>query len=102
MCLNVKVLNDKKEEIKLREYTEEELEALEINIEGKEDVPVIKSTTELEGSNLQEIVEEKVEETDELEELEEVEVDEKEDDDDELPLDEFKKELQLDDFDDEH
>lgn len=103
LCLNVKVLNDKKEEIKLREYTEEELEALEINIEGKEDVPVIKSTTELEGSNIQEIEEEILEETDKLEEVEvDEDEDEKEDDDDELPLDEFKIELQLDDFDDEH
>jgi DNA-directed RNA polymerase subunit beta len=83
LCLNVKVLNDDKEEIRLKESVEEELEELEVNIEGTEEfVPPTPSDDYVEG-------EEEVEE--------EIDIDY-----DDLPLDEFTDELELDDFNDEH
>ncbi|WP_291653446.1 DNA-directed RNA polymerase subunit beta [Clostridium sp.] len=38
LCLDVKVLNDEKEEVRLKEFAEEEMEELEVNIEGTEDI----------------------------------------------------------------
>ena len=38
LCLDIKVLNDDKEEVKLKEFAEEEAE-LQVNIEGSEDIP---------------------------------------------------------------
>lgn len=38
LCLDVKVLNDDKEEVKLKEFVEDDIEDLEVNIEGTEDV----------------------------------------------------------------
>ncbi|MPQ42378.1 DNA-directed RNA polymerase subunit beta [Clostridium tarantellae] len=38
LCLDVKVLNDDKEEVKLKEFVEEEIEDLDVNIEGTEEV----------------------------------------------------------------
>lgn len=83
LCLNVKVLNDDKEEIRLKESVDEELEDIDVNIEGSEDyVPPVPSDDYVEG-------EEEVEEELEL-------------DYDDLPLDDFQDELELDDFNDEH
>jgi DNA-directed RNA polymerase subunit beta len=83
LCLNVKVLNDENEEIRLKESVEEELEELEVNIEGTEEfVPPTPSDDYVEGE----------EEADEDVEIEF----------DDLPLDEFTDELELDDFNDEH
>jgi DNA-directed RNA polymerase subunit beta len=83
LCLDVKVLNDDNEEIKLKESVEEEMEELEVNIEGTEEfVPPTAAEDYLEG---------------------EEEVDEELDIDyDDLPLDDFQDELELDDFGDEH
>jgi len=39
LCLDIKVLNDDKEEIKLKEFVEEEIEDLPVNIAGTEDIP---------------------------------------------------------------
>ncbi len=88
LCLDVKLLDETLGEIKLRDSVYEELEDLEVNIEGKEDVipPVV--------------------EVEELEPLEEVEAAEEEEDLDidyaSLPLDDFEEELVLDDFNDEN
>lgn len=87
LCLDVKLLDETLGEIKLRDSVYEELEDLEVNIEGKEDVvpPVV--------------------EVEELEPLEEVEAAEEEDLDIDyasLPLDDFEEELVLDDFNDEN
>ncbi|KAJ49846.1 DNA-directed RNA polymerase subunit beta [Clostridium tetanomorphum] len=86
LCLDVKVLNDDKQEIKLKESVDDELEDLDVNIEGTEDyVPPTPSDDYVED-------EEKNEVADEEPDL----------DYDDLPLDEFKNELELDDFNDEH
>jgi DNA-directed RNA polymerase subunit beta len=82
LCLNVKVLNDDNEEIKLKESVEDELEKLDINIDAPEqpaDVPV-----EDDGEYL---------ETEE--EIEEEDLDIEYDD---LSLDNLKENLELDDF----
>ena len=46
LCLDVKVLNDDKEEIKLKEFIEEVEEELPVNIEGQEDVVVVSADVE--------------------------------------------------------
>ncbi|MDZ7547946.1 DNA-directed RNA polymerase subunit beta, partial [Clostridium perfringens] len=38
LCLDVKVLNDENQEVRLKEFAEEDMEELEVNIEGTEDV----------------------------------------------------------------
>ena len=38
LCLDVKVLNEENQEVKLKEFAEEDMEDLEVNIEGTEDV----------------------------------------------------------------
>ncbi|MEN2551697.1 hypothetical protein AAER97_03945, partial [Acinetobacter baumannii] len=37
LCLDVKVLNNDNEEVKLKEFVDEEVEELEVNIEGTEE-----------------------------------------------------------------
>ncbi|ERI93018.1 DNA-directed RNA polymerase, beta subunit [Clostridiales bacterium oral taxon 876 str. F0540] len=83
LCLDVKVLNDDNQEVKLKESVEEELEELEVNIEGTEDFVPPAPT------------EEYVETDDDVEE--DIDLDY-----DDLPLDSFDEELELDDFNDEH
>ena len=63
LCLDVKVLNDDNEEVKLKEFVEDDVEELEVNIEGTEErivsTPVNEpSLTTLEESNdeLEEVV----------------------------------------------
>ncbi|WP_315118801.1 DNA-directed RNA polymerase subunit beta [uncultured Clostridium sp.] len=86
LCLDVKVLNDDNEEIKLKESVEDELEELEVNIEGTEEyVPPTPSDEYVED-------EEKNENVDE-----DVDIDYED-----LPLDDFENDLELDDFNDEH
>lgn len=83
LCLDVKVLNDDNQEIRLKESVEEELEELEVNIEGSEEfIPPAPTDDYVEG---------------EEEEIEEIELDYED-----LPLDDFQDELELDDFNDEH
>lgn len=86
LCLDVKVLNDDKEEIKLKESVEDELEELDVNMEGTEEyVPPTPS-------------DEYVEEEDKGENIEE----DMDIDYEDLPLDDFENDLELDDFNDEH
>ncbi|WP_163195122.1 DNA-directed RNA polymerase subunit beta [Clostridium thermarum] len=83
LCLNVKVLNDSNEEIKIKESVDEEMEDLEVNIEGTEElIPPTPTDDYLDND----------EEIDE-----DIDIDY-----DELPLDDFQDELELDDFGDEH
>jgi DNA-directed RNA polymerase subunit beta len=83
LCLDVKVLNDNNQEVKLKESVDEELEEIEVNIEGTEEfVPPAPS-------------EEYFETDDDVDE--EVDLDY-----DDLPLDSFDDDLELDDFNDEH
>ncbi len=63
LCLDVKVLNDDNEEVKLKEFVEDDVEELEVNIEGTEErivsTPVNEpSLTTVEESNdeLEEVV----------------------------------------------
>ncbi|WP_026883628.1 DNA-directed RNA polymerase subunit beta [Clostridium akagii] len=84
LCLDVKVLTDDHEEIKLKESVDEELENLDVNIEASEDsvVPVP---------------------TEEYIEPEEHDADEDIDlDYEDLPLEDLKNGLELEDFNDEH
>ena len=83
LCLNVKVLNDSNEEIKLKESVDEEMEELDVNIEGTEDFVPPTPT------------EEYVEMDEEVEEEQDIDYDD-------LPLEDFGTELELDDFNDEH
>jgi len=99
LCLNVKVLSDTNEEIKIKESVEEEMEDLGINIEGSEDVLLAKSSAELEGDD---IIEEELDELGDVdEELDDFDEDLKIDYD-ELPLDELEDGLELEDFNDQH
>jgi len=82
LCLNVKLLDDSHEEIRLRESVEDELEDLEVNIEGNEEVIQEAPSPEY------------VEPVEEVEE--EVELDYEN-----LPID-FTDELELNDFSDEN
>ena len=82
LCLNVKVLNNDNEEVKLKESVDEELEELDVNIEGTEGFVPPTPTEEF------------TENEDETEEVEETDFD--------LPLDDFEQELELNDFNDEH
>ncbi|WP_125153913.1 DNA-directed RNA polymerase subunit beta [Clostridium rectalis] len=90
LCLDVKVLNDDNQEIRLKESVEDELEDLDVNIEGTEDYVPPTSSDSADSSDSYVDEEDKEENVDE--EL----------DYDDLPLDEFKSELELDDFNDEH
>ncbi|WP_454052609.1 DNA-directed RNA polymerase subunit beta [Clostridium sp. Marseille-Q7071] len=82
LCLNVKLLDDSHEEIRLRESVEDELEDLEVNIEGNEEIVKEAPSPEY------------VEPVEEAEE--EVELDYEN-----LPID-FTDELELNDFSDEN
>ncbi|MGM9973642.1 MAG: DNA-directed RNA polymerase subunit beta [Clostridiaceae bacterium] len=82
LCLNVKVLNDDNEEIKLKESVEDENEELDINIEGTEEF--VPSSP-----------------TDEYVEVDEEAEEELEVDYDDLPLDDLQGDLGIDDFNEE-
>ncbi|NFB55638.1 DNA-directed RNA polymerase subunit beta [Clostridium botulinum] len=84
LCLDVKVLNDDNQEIKLKESVDEDADELEVNIEGTENQPEEKEEKEKEK-----------EDSDEYDDLREEDV---EPDLEELSLDD----LDLDDFGDEH
>ena len=83
LCLDVKVLNDAKEEIKLKESIDDEIEDMDVNIEGTEDVAPPTPT-------------------DDYAEADEDNDEEADIDYDELPLDDIESELEIDDFNDEH
>ncbi len=83
LCLDVKVLNENKEEIQLRESFEEP-EFLEVNIEGAEGIPVVPAEEYSDS-----MIEEETEEDAVL-------------DVDSLTIDDFQDSLEIDDFNDEH
>ena len=83
LCLDVKVLNENKEEIQLRESFEEP-EFLEVNIEGAEGIPVVPAEEYSDS-----MIEEETEEDTVL-------------DVDSLTIDDFQDSLEIDDFNDEH
>ncbi|OAA85534.1 DNA-directed RNA polymerase subunit beta [Clostridium ljungdahlii] len=92
LCLDVKVLNDNKEEIKLKESVDEEMEKLDVNIEGKED-STDSPQEQNNGYN------------GEQEENSDTENDSDEDldlDYEDLTLDDLQSDLEIDDFNDEH
>ena len=86
LCLDIKVLNEDNQEVQLKEFSEEDMENLDVNIEGTEDF-VASQTVE----------------TDENYTSSEEDLDEQEqgqdDDFDSLQLDELEEDLVLDDFD---
>ncbi|RHW65702.1 DNA-directed RNA polymerase subunit beta [Clostridium botulinum] len=88
LCLDVKVLNDDNQEIKLKESVDEDADELEVNIEGTENQPEEKEEKEEKEENYQE-------DSNEYDDLREEDV---EPDLEELSLDD----LDLDDFGDEH
>ncbi|GIM30620.1 DNA-directed RNA polymerase subunit beta [Clostridium polyendosporum] len=82
LCLDVKVLNDENEEVRLKDLVDEDMDELEVNIEGTEDyVPPVADVDDSYVAS--EEVEEEI-------------------DYDSLDFDEFNTELELDDFNDEH
>ncbi|MCB2290308.1 DNA-directed RNA polymerase subunit beta [Clostridium sp. CS001] len=86
LCLNVKVLTDELEEIKLKESVDDEIEELNlsVNIEGSEDIipePPLEEYIEL------------------IDEDEEIDIDINYN---EIPLEDFGEDLELNDFNDEH
>jgi DNA-directed RNA polymerase subunit beta len=83
LCLDVKVLNEDNEEIQLKESVED-AEALEVNIEGAEEIPVV-PVVEYSDS----IIEEEADDNMEV-------------DIDSLTIDDFQDNLEIDDFNDEH
>ena len=107
LCLDVKLLDEAHEEIKLRESVEDELAELEVNIEGTEDqVPAVPEVEYVEPiEDINEEPEAEVEAETEVEaEVEEITGEVVEDIDidyDNLSID-FNDELELNDFSDEH
>ena len=61
LCLDVKVLNGDNQEVKLKEFAEEDMEDLEVNIEGTEDVVSDDVNIDDSYTMLEEEVEEEVE-----------------------------------------
>ncbi|OBR93037.1 MULTISPECIES: DNA-directed RNA polymerase subunit beta [Clostridium] len=92
LCLDVKVLNDNKEEIKLKESVDEEMEKLDVNIEGKED------STDLPQEQNNDYNGEQEENSDtENDSDEDIDLDYED-----LTLDDLQSDLEIDDFNDEH
>ena len=87
LCLDVKVLNDDNQEVRIKEFTEEEDSAdLEVNIEGTEEFVQDKQTeVDAEDGYTSEVEPEEIEE-----------------EFDGFQLEEFQDNLELDDFNDEH
>ena len=92
LCLDVKVLNDNNEEVKLKEFSEDDIEDLEVNIEGTEDL-----------GNTQSVSDDSYISANDNNEVD-ADIDVEEDIDlDAFTLDGFHEELDLDDFvNDEH
>ena len=92
LCLDVKVLNDNNEEVKLKEFSEDDIEDLEVNIEGTEEL-----------GNTQSVANDSYISANDNDEVD-ADIDVEEDIDiDPFTLDGFHEELDLDDFvNDEH
>ncbi len=83
LCLDVKVLNNDNEEVKLKEFVDEEVEELEVNIEGTEERTV--PTPVVEEPSLTPVIEENDESEEEI-------------DYDNLNIEDITGDLELDDF----
>ncbi|ADK17136.1 MULTISPECIES: DNA-directed RNA polymerase subunit beta [Clostridium] len=92
LCLDVKVLNDNKEEIKLKESVDEEMEKLDVNIEGKEDSTDLPQEQNDDYNTEQEENNDSENDSDEDLDL----------DYEDLTLDDLQSDLEIDDFNDEH
>ncbi len=90
LCLNVKVLSDTNEEIKIKESMEEDMDELGVNIEGTEDAIVSSASGDVDADI-------ELDDQDDYEEDDDLKLDY-----DELELDDFGDELELEDFNDEH
>ena len=91
LCLDVRVLNEKHEEVQLKEFTDDEVEELGVNIEGTEEYTA-EATQNNENAKDSYTVEEK-------------ETEDNEDNDDNFEsfeMDDLQEDLELDDFNDEH
>ena len=88
LCLDIKVLNEENEEVELKELAEEDMENIEVNIEGTEEL-IASPVVEIDESY--EVIDEEPEQ--EAEQEEEFES---------LQLDGLQEDLELDDFNDEH
>jgi DNA-directed RNA polymerase subunit beta len=84
LCLDVKVLNDDKEEVKLKELIDDDIDDLEVNIEGTEELVPQPPSDDVDDSYMV---------TEDMED---------DIDYDNLDLDDFSGDLELDDFNDEH
>ncbi|MGL4762086.1 MAG: DNA-directed RNA polymerase subunit beta [Sarcina sp.] len=80
LCLDVRVLNDSKEEVKIKEATEDESEELEVNIEGTEETTT--AGTVVDDSY-----------------IDETEIEEEEVDYESLDMEDFNSDLEIEDFD---
>ena len=87
LCLDVRVLNEDNQEVKLKEFADEDMEDLDVNIEGNENIASDDQPEEVES------------EDDGYTSLDEEMV---EDDFDGYQLEEFEGDLELDDYSDEH
>ncbi|SHE46280.1 DNA-directed RNA polymerase subunit beta [Clostridium fallax] len=85
LCLDVKVLNEANEEVKLKESVEEDSEELEVNIEGSEDLPQV-ADVEVESDDSYTTNEEQDDEIDY----------------ENIDFEELNTDLELDDFNDQH
>jgi DNA-directed RNA polymerase subunit beta len=76
LCLDIKVLNDSNEEVKLKEFTDDDMADLEVNIEGAEGT--VLPEPEIVDDSYDEGKEDDIdyEENDELDELDELDLDE--------------------------
>ena len=88
LCLDVRVLNEANEEVKLKEFVEDDLDDLEVNIENQEELQ-IPADENIDDSYT--VVEDEVENDDNQDE-----------DFENFEIEEIQEELELDDFNDEH
>ncbi|MBV4441063.1 DNA-directed RNA polymerase subunit beta [Clostridium tyrobutyricum] len=93
LCLDVKVLNDKNEEIKLRESMDDDVEDLGVNIEGNED-----ASAQIQNNKKEYLTKH----SDSNKDNNENNGKENEDSDGNLTLDDLQADLDIDDFSDEH
>jgi DNA-directed RNA polymerase subunit beta len=87
LCLDIKVLNDENEEVTLKEFVDEDMANLEVNIEGTEEVIM----QEPEGTIADDSYDQNPDE-----DIDDIDYDES------VDIEELETELELDDFNDEH
>ena len=85
LCLDIKVLNNEHEEVTLKEFVDDDMVNLEVNIEGTEEIIIQEP----------EIIDDSYDQSKD-EEIDEIDYEEN------VDIDEIESELELDDFNDEH